>query len=75
MDFTVNTWGEVVAVLTVVGLMLAALDWRIRETVKSQVRDATRPIQPGYRNHGESLADVAHLVRKIADKVGLDEGE
>lgn len=86
MDFAVNTWGEVLAALGVLGVLLAALDWRIRaavqrhvDDVKSEIKkdviEATRPIQPGYRNGGESLADVAALTRKIAEKVGIYDEE
>ena len=86
MDFTVDTWGEILAALGVLGVLLAALDWRIRASVerhvmtvskeiKDEVLSATRPIQPGYRNGGESLADVAALTRKIAEKVGIYDEE
>ena len=86
MDFVIDTWGEVLAALGVLGVLLAALDWRIRASVERHVQDvkseikkdvleATRPIQPGYRNGGESLADVAALTRKIAQKVGIYDEE
>lgn len=86
MDFTIDTWGEILAALGVLGIVLGALDWRIRGAVERHVADvkseikkdvleATRPIQPGYRNGGESLADVAALTRKIAEKVGIYDEE
>lgn len=44
----------------------------VREIVKDEIATATLPIQPGYRNGGESLADLAHAVRCIAAKQGID---
>ena len=35
----------------------------------------TQPIQPGYRNGGESLADLAHLMKRMALHVGIDTTE
>lgn len=67
--------GVSVGVLTIAGILIAALTWLIRNIVRDEVHKATQPIQPGYRNGGESLADVADMVRKIAVKVGLDESE
>ena len=53
--------------------IIGALMWYVRIVVRDEVLKATKPIQPGYRNGGESLADVAHAVRRIADKIGLEE--
>ena len=44
----------------------------VREIVKDEIATATLSIQPGYRNGGESLADLAHAVRCIAAKQGVD---
>ena len=46
--------------------------WYVRMVVRDEVRKATQPIQPGYRNGGESLADVAANVQRILDKIGLN---
>jgi hypothetical protein len=43
----------------------------VREIVKDEISTATLPIQPGYRNGGESLADLAHAVKAIAAKQGV----
>jgi hypothetical protein len=83
-DLTPNTWGEIVAILTIVGVALAAIDWRIRlhidnrlHTVRDQLREeiqkATQPIRPGYRNNGESLADVAHELRRVKSHLGIED--
>jgi len=44
----------------------------VRDIVKDEIATATLPIQPGYRNGGESLADLAHAVRCIAAKQGIN---
>lgn len=59
-------------VLGIFVIIIGALMWYVRIVVRDEVRKATQPIQPGYRNGGESLADVAHTVKRIADKIGLD---
>lgn len=60
-------------VLGIFVIIIGALMWYVRIVVRDEVSKATKPIQPGYRNGGESLADVAHAVRRIADKIGLEE--
>lgn len=60
-------------VLGIFVIVIGALMWYVRIVVRDEVSKATKPIQPGYRNGGESLADVAHAVRRIADKIGLEE--
>lgn len=70
---------EVVAliggILTIIGISVAAIMWYVRVVVRDEVLKATQPIQPGYRNGGESLADVAHMVRRIADRLEVIEEE
>lgn len=63
--------GVVGGVLGILVIVVGALLWYVRVAVRDEVRKATQPIQPGYRNGGESLADVAHTVRRIANKIGL----
>lgn len=58
-------------ILTILAVIVGALMWYVRIVVRDEVRKATQPIQPGYRNGGESLADVAHMVKRIAEKIGL----
>lgn len=60
-------------VLGIFVIIIGALMWYVRVVVRDEVSKATKPIQPGYRNGGESLADVAHAVRRIADKIGLED--
>lgn len=60
-------------ILGIFVIVIGALMWYVRVVVRDEVGKATKPIQPGYRNGGESLADVAHAVRRIADKIGLEE--
>lgn len=59
-------------VLGIVVFLVGALMWYVRVVVRDEVGKATKPIQPGYRNGGESLADIADTVRRIADKIGLE---
>lgn len=63
--------GAIGGVLGILVIVVGALMWYVRVVVRDEVSKATRPIQPGYRNGGESLADVAHIVKRIADKIGL----
>ena len=58
-------------ILTILAVIVGSLMWYVRIVVRDEVRKATQPIQPGYRNGGESLADVAHTVKRIAEKIGL----
>lgn len=62
--------GGVLGILVVV---VGSLMWYVRVVVRDEVSKATRPIQPGYRNGGQSLADIADTVHKIAKHVGLDD--
>jgi len=41
--------------------------------LKADIKSMTQPIQPGYRNGGESLADLAHEVRRMSRAMGVDE--
>lgn len=59
-------------VLGIVVFLVGALMWYVRVVVRDEVGKATKPIQPGYRNGGESLADIADTVKRIADKIGLE---
>lgn len=83
-DWTPDTWGEIVAILAVVTGALKLLDWRIRghidnrlldvrDQLRKDIEKATRPISPGYRNGGESLADLAHEIRRLRDHLGIGE--
>ena len=60
-------------ILGIFVITVGALMWYVRVVVRDEVSKATKPIQPGYRNGGESLADIAHTVRRIADKIGLED--
>lgn len=65
--------GLVVGVIAIITGLLAGFSWVTRAIVRDELGKATQPIQPGYRNGGESLADVAHAVKRIAEKIGLDD--
>lgn len=71
-----NDWVALIGgVLGIVVVVIGSLMWYVRIVVRDEVSKATKAIQPGYRNGGESLADVAHTVKRIAHKIGLDDHE
>lgn len=62
-------------VLAIVVTLVGGLMWYVRVVVRDEVGKATKPIQPGYRNGGESLADIAHTIKRIADRLDIIEEE
>jgi hypothetical protein len=52
-------------------IMGAGLVWLVRNVVREEIAKATKSIQPGYRNHGQSLADVAVKVDKLMEHIGM----
>ena len=63
------TWTDItglaVAFLTIAGIVLAGLLWFIRAVVRQELEKWTKPIQPGYKNGGESLSDISHKLDLI----------
>jgi len=51
--------------------MGTGLVWLIRNVVRDEIKKATQPIQPGFRNGGDSLSDVSSKVDRIIEKLGL----
>ena len=69
-----NEWvALIVGLLAIISGILAGFSWMTRAIVRDELNKAKKPIQPGYRNGGESLADVAHTVKRIAEKIGLED--
>jgi len=64
--------GLTATVLAILGIMGAGLVWLVRNVVREEIAKATKSIQPGYRNGGESLANLAHKVDKLIQHVGMD---
>ena len=62
--------GGVLGILVVV---IGSLMWYVRVVVRDEVSKATKPIQPGYRNGGGSLADISDMVKRIAKQIGLED--
>ena len=60
-----DTVGIVATVLGILAVMGTGLVWLIRNVVRDEIKKATMPIQPGYRNGGESLADLAQKVDRL----------
>ena len=65
--------GLVVGVIAIITGILAGFSWLTRAIVRDELVKATKPIQPGYRNGGESLADVANNVKRIMARLELEE--
>jgi len=63
--------GLVATSLAALAIMGTGLVWLIRNVVRDEIKKATLTIQPGFRNGGESLADVAAKVDRISEKLGL----
>jgi len=63
--------GLVATALAALAIMGTGLVWLIRNVVRDEIKKATQPIQPGFRNGGESLADVAAKVDRIVQKLGV----
>lgn len=83
MDWSPDGWGDVLAILGIIAAVVGVIDWRIRThidnrllTVRDSLRDDitknTRQIQSGYRNGGESLADIAHELGRIRIHLGME---
>jgi hypothetical protein len=57
--------GLVLVFLTILGLIFGGLMWFIRAIVRQEMEKWTKPIQPGYRNGGDSLSDISHKLDLI----------
>lgn len=61
-----NDWVAFVGgTLAIAGVLLGVMGWYIRITVERVVRQSTQAIQPGWRNGGKSLTDVAEKIDRI----------
>ena len=63
---------EWVAIGTGLAMLYGALRLTVKQIVRDELTAFTQPIQPGYRNGGESLADVAHELRRIHKHLGIE---
>ena len=64
--------GLIVGLIAIISAILAGFMWITRAIVRDELRKATQPIQPGYRNGGESLADVAANVKRIIAHLDME---
>lgn len=62
----------IAAVFQMVRLASAKFTREVTEIVREEIAKATQPIQPGYRNGGESLADISHNIARLLEHAGLD---
>ena len=65
--------GLIATSLVILATMGAGLVWLVRNVVRDEIAKATRSIQPGYYNGGESLGDISKKVSRIMDHIGLEE--
>lgn len=61
--------GISVGILTALALLLTGLFWLIRSVVRQEIERYTKTIQPGYRNGGNSLADIAAKIDELASRL------
>ena len=61
--------GISVGILTALALLLTGLFWLIRSVVRQEIERYTKTIQPGYRNGGNSLADIAAKIDELARRL------
>lgn len=67
-----NEWVALIGgILGITVVIIGSLMWYIRMIVRDEVIKATKPIQPGYRNGGESLADISDIVHRIAKQLDI----
>jgi hypothetical protein len=62
-------WTDVVGVAVGVITILAGLFWLIRSVVRQEIERYTKTIQPGYRNGGSSLSDIAAKLDELASRL------
>jgi hypothetical protein len=61
--------GVAVGVITILAAILTGLFWLIRSVVRQEIERYTKTIQPGYRNGGSSLADIAAKLDDLASRL------
>ena len=74
LDFT-DVAGLLTLAIVIAGIVGGAMRWygkrvqkkadELEARIVTLILETTRPIQPGYRNGGESLADVAETTRTL----------
>jgi len=65
--------GLVLGILSILVILAGATAWWVKQTVRNEIAAFTRPIQPGYRNGGQSLADVAYRLERLERHFGVQE--
>ena len=61
--------GVAVGVITIIAAILTGLFWLIGSVVRQEIERYTKTIQPGYRNGGNSLADIAAKLDDLASRL------
>lgn len=65
--------GLILAILSIVAIGLSAMAWWVKQMVRNELATFTRPIQPGYRNGGDSLSDVSQRLRRMEAHMGIED--
>lgn len=61
--------GAIAAALgSIAAVLWAVVRFAVLKPLDKRIKEATRPIQPGYRNGGESLADIASKVKDLTER-------
>ena len=71
MEYTdlIKEAGSVAAALgSIAAVLWAVVRFAVLKPPDKRIEEATKPIQPGYRNGGESLADIAGKVKDLTDR-------
>ena len=71
MEYTelVKEAGAVAAALgSIAAVIWAVVRYAVLKPLDKRIKEATQPIQPGYRNGGDSLADIAKKVKDLNNR-------
>jgi hypothetical protein len=61
--------GLAVGIITILAAILAGIIWLVRAVVRQELEKYTKTIQPGYRNGGSSLSDIAAKLDDLASRL------
>jgi hypothetical protein len=68
VDFIQEAGAVAAALASIAAVLWAVVRFAVLKPLDKRIKEATQPIQPGYRNGGESLADVSNKVSQLTDR-------
>lgn len=71
MEYTdfIKEAGAVAAALgSIAAVIWAVVRFAVLKPLDRRIKEMTKPIQPGYRNGGDSLADLSSKVSQLAER-------